>query len=1090
MRLYEINNLLRTIMKKLLFFFLLFVSINYAQSENVAFRNLTSAEGLPTTSINDVTQDTFGFIWIGSWDGVYKYDGKSFKKISGASGGRYVEADNNGGVWISFSSSIGYYDSYTDSLIIYNIPNPERYADIAIDGSGNVWTYSSKEIFKFDRKTRSFKRDEGQQTGSVIELNARADGELLFLIVTDNKFNQTKIGRRTEDGKYTYEPLPKDLNAPKKGDYYTEGWPIYLRFMDSTGILITNKYGLAYKKNEEAGWVFKKFSEESVTPSASDVRLDNSGNLWLNQFNTLSKINIATGITTFYTYDQKNPNSILPSSNLFRGQNLFIDKQGILWITKFSQGISRLNLYESDFGLLKDSPGSPITDVLSALEEKDGSFWIGARLRDNGLIHFSSDGKIIKRYGAKSFSSTPGKTVSTELSHPFAWSLAQTSDGSIWVGTGSPGPHSGGLNRIRPGSNLITRFKNDPKDSSSLSNDWAGQILVDGSDRVWVFSFSTVCTINPETEKITRGIKDPSSGTTDYSPYLGELVTSTGDLVIGTVNSGTNNLNKTFIINHKTLERKPFGPEKFPGNFIIYLHQDDKERIWFVTEEGFGYLDSGFKKIAYFYNIEKKDFPAGNIAAINSDHEDNIWLATDNGIIEFDPATESIKHFGFDRGLQGNKYNSYLNYKGPSGKIYFGGNGGINIFDPEKIRTNPYPPKMVFTDLKLDGKLIEPGKKSAIQKPVFATDKITVGPDVLTISIDFAAIHFAGFESNQYQYKLDGFDRNWIDGGAIGNATYTNLSPGKYTLFIKGSNWDGVWSNGKKSISIIILPPWWRTWWAYLLYAFLFVGILGGARKFELDRRKEKENKRILQLENKRKTQELEEARKLQLSMLPRAVPQLSNLDIAVYMQTATEVGGDYYDFSVGLDGTLNIALGDATGHGMQAGTLVTIMKGIFTLEAAKSEVIPFFNKSVEAIKEIKLGRLMMAFVFLKIKDNRVSLSNAGVPPVYIFRKDKNEVEEIDNKGMPLGAMNKFPYKETKTELNKGDVIYLLSDGLPELSNGEKEIYGYERIKKTFNEIGEKSAEEIIEHLKNTAKDWSGDKIPDDDVTFVVIKVK
>ena len=224
--------------------------------------------------------------------------------------------------------------------------------------------------------------------------------------------------------------------------------------------------------------------------------------------------------------------------------------------------------------------------------------------------------------------------------------------------------------------------------------------------------------------------------------------------------------------------------------------------------------------------------------------------------------------------------------------------------------------------------------------------------------------------------------------------------------------------------------------------------------------------------------------------MLPESVPKLPHLDIAVYMQTATEVGGDYYDFAAGLDGTLNIAFGDATGHGMQAGTLVTIMKGIFTLEAGQSEVIPFFNKSVEAIKEIKLGRLMMAFVFLKIKDSQLSLSNAGVPPVYIYRKDKNEIEEIDNKGMPLGAINNFPYKETKTELKSGDVIFLLSDGFPELSNNEMEIYGYERVKKTFKEVANNSAEEIIEKLKNALEDWSGGKVPEDDVTFVVIKIK
>ena len=243
-------------------------------------------------------------------------------------------------------------------------------------------------------------------------------------------------------------------------------------------------------------------------------------------------------------------------------------------------------------------------------------------------------------------------------------------------------------------------------------------------------------------------------------------------------------------------------------------------------------------------------------------------------------------------------------------------------------------------------------------------------------------------------------------------------------------------------------------------------------------------------VENERKSEELEAARQIQISMLPTELPNLPSLDIAVYMKTATEVGGDYYDFRVGQDGILNIALGDATGHGLQAGTLVTIMKGIFTLESENSEVLAFFEKSVKALKEIKLGRLMMAFAFLKIRGNQLSLSNAGVPPVYIYRHKNNEVEEIDNKGMPLGAMNNYPYKETKTELNSGDVIFLLSDGFPELKNKEKEPFGYERVIKTFKETGERSAEAIIEHLKNTVKEWSNVNVPDDDVTFVVIKVK
>jgi serine phosphatase RsbU (regulator of sigma subunit) len=165
-------------------------------------------------------------------------------------------------------------------------------------------------------------------------------------------------------------------------------------------------------------------------------------------------------------------------------------------------------------------------------------------------------------------------------------------------------------------------------------------------------------------------------------------------------------------------------------------------------------------------------------------------------------------------------------------------------------------------------------------------------------------------------------------------------------------------------------------------------------------------------------------------------------------------------------------------------------MKGIFTLEAECNDVLPFFQKSVKAIKEIKLGRLMMAFALLKLKDSQLSFANAGVPPVYIFRKSKNEVEEIDNKGMPLGAVNDFPYKETKTELNTGDVILLLSDGFPELHNKNNEAFGYKRVIESFEETADQSAEKIISHLKNKVNEWIDGNDPGDDVTFVVIKIK
>jgi serine phosphatase RsbU (regulator of sigma subunit) len=260
--------------------------------------------------------------------------------------------------------------------------------------------------------------------------------------------------------------------------------------------------------------------------------------------------------------------------------------------------------------------------------------------------------------------------------------------------------------------------------------------------------------------------------------------------------------------------------------------------------------------------------------------------------------------------------------------------------------------------------------------------------------------------------------------------------------------------------------------------------------ELEQKRKAVEEQGKIIKAENDRKTKELEEARQLQLSMLPKELPKLQNLEIAVHMKTATEVGGDYYDFNVDPEGTLTVAIGDATGHGMKAGIIVSMIKALFASGGSKLDMKSFFNQSSDTLKGIELGRLMMAFIMLKIKDNKIEFANAGMPPLFIYRKQSNMVEEIMINGMPLGAMKNFPYEIKELEISSGDTILLLSDGLPELKNLKNEQYSYNKVKEEFRSSAEKSPDEIVEHLKNSASQWSKGTEPDDDVTFVVIKVK
>ena len=262
------------------------------------------------------------------------------------------------------------------------------------------------------------------------------------------------------------------------------------------------------------------------------------------------------------------------------------------------------------------------------------------------------------------------------------------------------------------------------------------------------------------------------------------------------------------------------------------------------------------------------------------------------------------------------------------------------------------------------------------------------------------------------------------------------------------------------------------------------------AKAAELQAKASEAERRILEAENDRKTRELEEARSLQLSLLPKIIPAPPNLEIAVYMETATEVGGDYYDFYEDTDGELTILIGDATGHGLNAGTVVTATKSLFNSYASNPDIVETFNKMSSSLKQMNFRLLSMCLMLLKISGNKLRLSSAGMPPALIYRNKTNLIEEYLIRGMPLGTSNSFPYELRETNLEIGDTILLMSDGFPELFNSEKEMFGYKNVHEEFLKCGMNSPDTIIEFMKEKMKIWSAGKIPDDDVTFVVLKVK
>jgi serine phosphatase RsbU (regulator of sigma subunit) len=397
-------------------------------------------------------------------------------------------------------------------------------------------------------------------------------------------------------------------------------------------------------------------------------------------------------------------------------------------------------------------------------------------------------------------------------------------------------------------------------------------------------------------------------------------------------------------------------------------------------------------------------------------------------------------------------------------------------------------------------------------QPVKLTsNEITLSYKDKLFSFTFAALDYTIPGKNQYAYKMEGFDERWNFIGENRSAVFSGLPPGEYMLRVRAANNDGVWNREGTSIRVTITPPWWRTSWAYALFLLVLLLFLFSLNRLQRKRLVKRERHRAevqearlraqaaeaqaraMEAEHQRKTHELEEARKLQLSMLPQRVPKIPGIRIAAFMRTASEVGGDYYDFHAGENNTLTAVIGDATGHGLKAGTMVSIVKTIVLTEvpSLNDDLHMFFTGGNRTIREMNLGNLFMGLTLMRLHLDRGKgiIASAGMPPVYRFRQKDRSVEEFFVKAPPIGALNQFSYHSLEVEISVGDTLLLFSDGLPELFNQEEEMFGYDNLKTLFKDVGHQPPNNIIQHLVEAGDLWLKDKPQDDDITFVVLKI-
>ena len=829
---------------------------------------------------------------------------------------------------------------------------------------------------------------------------------------------------------------------------------------------------------------FKYYSTDpngsSETEKNNPLRLVfvNENKLWVSlNPGGIAQVNIKTGKVIHIKNDPNNQKSLTADGVNF----LLKDNAGAIWVGTSTKGISVYDPYFEKFGHLRHAANTKNAlsnpNVVEFIETKNGDVWIGTM-------------GSIEKFDPKTGTLTNINKIIGHQAGAGANGLLVDGD-KVYIGTSK---QEGGaallIHNLETGENK--QLYHDPKKIGSVPKNmnFVQDVFKDSRGIIWMASGNARITgIVPDTEIFISNetnleeipyqnkelLKKIKHVTTRLFGYATRTILESNK---GALWMGGNGLFRINIESGETqyFSNDPKDPESLSDAMIVTMLIDSRGTLWVGTWGGgmckFNQKTGKFKR---FYKSEG-GLPNSVVTGIIEDEEGYFWISTKGGMSRFNPIKETFESYYAQDGLQSNEFLTDAALIASDGTVYFGGGNGATYFKPEKINKNPTPPSIAITSVKKDGKLNILGLNTP------NPDKAIVTYKDRGVSFDFTGLNFTRTEKNLYAYKMDGYDPDWIMADNRRFASYTNLPAGEYTFMVKGSNNDGVWIEKGASVALTVFPPPWKTWWAYTIY-ILMVSL--GVYAFVIYR--EKAHKK--EIEENRKTEELELARQFQEDMLPKRMPDTPLYDVTAVIKTSTEVGGDYYDFFQQDDGSLYVVCGDATGHGMTAGMMVSITKaGLYGIPAIPTDQIT--NRLNRVIKNIELGTNRMALNVSYFQKSQVQFTSAGMPPAYHCVSSSGKVKEVLQVGLPLGSIQGEHYLQEEYPFDRGDTLVFLSDGLPEAENKSGTMLGYEAVMDCIRDNKDESVEIIKNSLLELGDNWLNGLPLQDDITIVVVKKK
>ncbi|MDY7077527.1 MAG: two-component regulator propeller domain-containing protein [Chloroflexota bacterium] len=798
--------------------------MHYDQSDDIKFERISVEQGLSQSTVNCIIQDSQGFLWFGTRDGLNKYDGYGFTVYRHNPDNpdslshnviRSIHEDQSGILWIGTDGGgLDKFDRKTERFIHYrNDPKDfhslsyDTVTSIYQDREGVLWVGTWVGLDRFDAESEQFTRYRPRRKSkNTVNIIYEDRAGMLWVGTSGGLagFNRDKE-KFTHYQNISYDPRSLSNNVVRS---------IY---QDQEGVLWIGTEGGGINRFDRENEQFTRYLidpgdiEGFAYNDVVSVYEDRAGVLWIGtEGGGLYQFDREQERFIGYQTDPNHSNSL--SSNYIR--SIYQDQQGILWIGTWDGGINKYDRGKEKFVHYQNDPNDSNSlnhnRVLSVYEDREGALWIG------------TDGKGLDRFDREKGRFTHYQHIADDpysLSNDYVISIYEDREGVLWIGT-----IGGGLNRFDREKEEFIHYQNVYNELASLSGNVVKSIHQDRTGTLWIGTLGGgLNRFDRETEEFTRyqhAFYNPRSLSSDYITFIHE--DREGVLWIGTWGGGLDRFdreNERFI----HYQNDPGDPHSLSDKAVFSICEDRSGVLWIGTEGGG--LNRFDRATETFTHYDERDgLPSDTVSGILEDERGFLWLSTRRGLSRFDPQTEEFKNYSVSDGLQGYEFSSAC-CKNRGGEMFFGGINGLNAFYPEDLKDNLYVPHVALTRLTQGGEDVNVGQA------VESIEEVTFHWPNNFFEFEFAALNYSQPERNQYAYMLEEFDDDWIYVGTRRFGKYTNLPGGTYTLRLKGSNNDGFWNEEGASVNITIVPPFWATWWFRGLAGLVLVGsAIGGYR--------------------------------------------------------------------------------------------------------------------------------------------------------------------------------------------------------------------------------------------------------------------